>query len=122
MADKLLIVIASIDLTTADRLQLPLSQAATAAAMDYEVEVIFSGQASQLVFKKNAQTICTRGEDVHTVLQLIQHTKIAGVKFKVCSTAMDAVDNSLIDEMDETVGNAYLITEAMDDSVVTFTY
>lgn len=122
MADKLIIVVANIELSHADQLLTPLSQAATAVAMEYEVEVIFSGLASQLASKKFAQSIYTRGSDIQTALQLIQHAKSAGVIFKVCMSTIDTPNHDLLAEIDETVGSAYVITEAMDDSVVTFTY
>lgn len=121
MADKLLIVIANVDLTHADQLQPLLSQAAIAAAMEYEVEVVFSGPAVKLAAKSVAQTLHTRGREAVSVLQLIQDARAAGVTFKVCNPA-DTSGNGLIAEIDETVGDAYIITEAMDDSVVTFTY
>ncbi len=122
MADKLLMVIANVDLTHADQLQPLLSQAAIAAAMEYEVEVVFSGLAARLAMKSAAQTISTSGKQPVSVLQLIQDAKSAGVVFKVCTPTLDASGNDLIAEIDETVGSAYIITEAMDNDVVTFTY
>ena len=122
MADKLLIVLSNIDLNSADQLLTPLSQAATAAAMEYEVEIVFSGAASKLAGKKYSQTIVTHEAPARSVLQLIQQAKQAGVVFKVCTPALDARDQDLIDEIAETVGGTYVITEAMDDSVITFTY
>jgi uncharacterized protein len=122
MADKLLMVIANVDLTNADQLLPLLSQAAIAAAMEYEVEVVFSGPAVKLAMKTVAQTICTSHKESISVLQLIQEAKSAGVIFKVCNPALESSGNDLMTEIDETVGSAYIITEAMDDSVVTFTY
>ncbi|MDQ1363527.1 MAG: uncharacterized protein QG652_1388 [Pseudomonadota bacterium] len=122
MADKLLIVLANIDLTNADQLLPPLSQATIAAAMEYEVEVIITGQAGKLAMKNVAQEIHTSSRESRTVLQLIQDAKSAGVTFKVCTPVLELWGNDLIAEIDETVGGAYVITEAMDNSVVTFTY
>lgn len=122
MADKLLIVLANVDLTNADQLLPALSQAAIAAAMEYEVEVIFTGQAGKLAMKNVAQAIRTNGRESRTALQLIQDAKAAGVVFKICTPVLELWGNDLIAEIDETVGGAYVITEAMDDSVVTFTY
>jgi uncharacterized protein len=122
MADKLLMVIANVDLTNADQLLPLLSQAAIAAAMEYEVEVVFSGPAVKLAMKSAAQTICTSHKESISVLQLIQDARSAGVIFKVCNPALESSGNDLISEIDEAVGSAYIITEAMDDSVVTFTY
>jgi len=46
----------------------------------------------------------------------------AGVKFKVCTPALDLWGEDLIPEIEETAGGAYPISRAMDDNVVTFTY
>jgi predicted peroxiredoxin len=45
-----------------------------------------------------------------------------GVKFKVCTPALELLDGDLIPEISETIGGAYVISEAMDDNTVTFTY
>ena len=41
---------------------------------------------------------------------------------KVCTPTLDLWGNDLIPEIDETIGGAYVIEQAMDDRVVTFTY
>jgi predicted peroxiredoxin len=46
----------------------------------------------------------------------------AGVKFKVCTPTLELWGEDLIPEIEETVGGAYVISQAMDDDVVTFTY
>jgi hypothetical protein len=40
----------------------------------------------------------------------------------VCTPTLDLWGNDLIPEIDEIVGGAYVIQQAMDDKVVTFTY
>jgi len=40
----------------------------------------------------------------------------------VCTPTLDLWGNDLIPEIEETVGGAYVIQQAMDDRVVTFTY
>ena len=56
------------------------------------------------------------------MLDHIREAKSAGVVFKVCTPTLQLWGKNIISEIDETVGGAYIITEAMDDSVVTFTY
>jgi predicted peroxiredoxin len=46
----------------------------------------------------------------------------AGVKFKVCTPTLEIWGSDLIPEVEETVGGAYVISQAMDDDVVTLTY
>ena len=42
--------------------------------------------------------------------------------FKVCTPTLELWGNELIPEIEETVGGAYVISQAMDEDVVTFTY
>jgi len=122
MADKLLVVMANVDITRPAEILPPLLQATVAAAMEYEVEVLFTGQAGQLAMKGEAESLLLQEEDSKSVYDHIKQAKQAGVVFKVCTPALKFWGENLIPEIAETVGGAYIITEAMDDSVVTFTY
>jgi predicted peroxiredoxin len=53
---------------------------------------------------------------------LMKEAHAAGVKFKVCTPTLEIWGDDLIPEITETVGGAYVISEAMDDDTVTFTY
>lgn len=122
MADKLLIVMANVDITRPAEILPPLLQATVAAAMEYEVEVLFTGQAGQLAMKGEAKKLVLQEDDCKSVYDHIKQAKTAGVVFKVCTPALKFWGNDIIPEIDETVGGAYIINESMDDSVVTFTY
>lgn len=123
MADKLLIIMLNSDPKNPTEMASPLFQAAVAAAMEYEVEVIFTGRASELAIKGVAGTISVQnGENEKTVAEIIQEAHDAGVKFKICATALDQWGDELIPEIEETVGGAYIVSEAMDEATVTFTY
>ena len=122
MADKLLVVMANVDITRPAEILPPILQATIAAAMEYEVEVLFTGSAGQLAMKGEAEAILLQEEDSKTVYDHIKQAKQAGVVFKICSPALKFWGENLIPEIEETVGGAYIINEAMDDSVVTFTY
>lgn len=122
MADKLLIVMVNTDPKNASELGPPFFQATVAAAMDYEVEVLFTGRAGELAIKGFAESIKVAGDNPKTVYGLIKDAHEAGVIFKVCTPTLDIWGDDLIDEIDETVGGAYVISEAMDDGTVTFTY
>jgi predicted peroxiredoxin len=122
MADKLLIIIANADLSNGDEVLTPLVQATIAAAMEYEVEVLFTGAAGKLAMRDVAKFIQLRGADNKSVLDVMREAKSVGVKFKACTPAIELWGDDVIDEIDETVGGAYVITETMDDSVVTLTY
>ena len=121
MADKLLIVIANSDITNVREITPPLVQATVAAAMEYEVELLFTGQASQLVVKGVADKL-TNPAQQKSVYDYIRAAKLAGVSIKVCIPSMEDWQDELIPEVDEAVGSAYMINETMDDSVATLTY
>jgi len=122
MADKLLVVMANVDITHPAEILPPLLQATVAAAMEYEVEVLFTGQAGKLAIKGEAAKLSLKEDDCKNIYDHIKQAKEAGVVFKVCTPALKFWGNDLIPEIDETIGGAYIITESMDDSVVTFTY
>ena len=122
MADKLLVVMANAHLDTPSEFQPPLLQATVAAAMGFEVEVLFTGHAGKLAIQGVAEKLVFQEDDNRSVLDHIREAKSAGVSFKVCTPTLQMWGNDIIPEIDETVGGAYIITEAMDNSVVTFTY
>jgi predicted peroxiredoxin len=57
-----------------------------------------------------------------SVYDFMKDAHEAGVVFKVCTPTLDLWGDDLIPEIEETVGGAYVISEAMDDDTVTFTY
>ncbi len=122
MPDKLMIVMVNTDPTNAAELGAPFFQATVAAAMEYEVEVILTGRAGQLAIKGVAEQIRVQEGSDKTVYDFIKDAHEAGVKFKVCTPTLDLWGNDLIPEIEETVGGAYVISEAMDEGTVTFTY
>ena len=121
MANKLLIVMVNTDPSNPSELGAPFFQATVAAAMEYEVEVVMTGRAGELAIKGVAENIIVKEGDSKTVYDIIKDAYEAGVKFKVC-IAVEQWGEDLIPEIEETVGGAYLISEAMDDDTVTFTY
>lgn len=122
MADKLLIVLVNTDPGNPQELDVAFSQAIVAAAMEYEVEIIFTGRAGELAKSGFSAAISVPAEKPCSVYDLIQEAHRAGVTLKVCTPVTGLGDDDLIDEIDETVGGAYLISEAMDDATVTFTF
>jgi len=122
MADKLLIVMMNTDPANPTELGAPFFQAAVAAAMEYEVEVILTGRAGELAKKGVAEGLHVREGSSRTVYDFIKEAHEAGVRLKVCTPTLELWGEDLIPEIEETVGGAYLISEAMDDGTVTFTY
>lgn len=122
MAEKLLIILATTDPRNPLQLVPALSQATVAAAMEFKVEVIFTGYAGEAAKKGVAQSLPVGPEKTKTIYDMIIEAHEAGVKFKVCTSALEAWGNGLIEQVEETVGGAYLISEAMDSETVVFTY
>jgi uncharacterized protein len=100
----------------------PFFQATVAAAMEYEVEVILTARAGELAIKGVAEKIRVQEGSPKSVYDYIKDAHEAGVKFKVCTPTLELWGNELIPEIEETVGGAYVISQAMDEDVVTFTY
>jgi predicted peroxiredoxin len=122
MADKLMIVMVNTDPTNPSELGAPFFQATVAAAMEYDVEVVLTGRAGELAIRGVAKQIVVQQNSKRTVYDFIREAHEAGVTFKVCTPTLEFWGDDLIPEIDETVGGAYLISEAMDDGTVTFTY
>lgn len=122
MADKLLIIMVNADPDVPAAVGSPLFQATVAAAMEYEVEIVLTGRSGELAVKGVAEKIPAPGGRQKTVYQLIQEAHQAGVRFKVCATTLNEFGDRLIPEIEETVGGAYIVSEAMDDRTVTLTY
>ena len=122
MADKLIIVLMNSDPTNPSEVAAPFFQAAVAAAMDYEVELLITGRAGELAKKGVAEKIQIREGGNRTVYDYIKEAHEAGVTLKVCTPTLEIWGEDIIPEIEETVGGAYLISEAMDDGTVVFTY
>jgi predicted peroxiredoxin len=122
MADKLMIVMVNTDPANGSELGAPFFQATVAAAMEYEVEVVLTGRSGELAVKGVAEKLYVQEGSPKSVYDFIKDAHEAGVKFKVCTPTLDLWGSDLIPEIEETVGGAYVIGQAMDDNVVTFTY
>jgi predicted peroxiredoxin len=122
MADKLMIVMVNTDPSNPSELGAPFFQATVAAAMEYDVEIVMTGRAGELAKKGVAEKLFVQEGSPKSVYDFIKDAAEAGVAMKVCTPTLDLWGDDLIDEVEETVGGAYVISEAMDDDTVTFTY
>ncbi|SEL03884.1 DsrE/DsrF/DrsH-like family protein [Ectothiorhodospira marina] len=122
MADKLMIIMVNTDPKNPSELGAPFFQATVAAAMEYDVEVVMTGRAGELAKKGVAENLFVQEGSPKSVYDFIKDAHEAGVKFKVCTPTLDLWGDDMIPEVEETVGGAYVIGEAMDGDTVTFTY
>ena len=119
---KLLIIMSNADPAKPDSCYAPLFQATIAAALSHEVEVVFTGVSVQLVIAGTAEKIEMNLDTHSTLYDIIQEAHSAGVSFKACNTSLRLSGDDLIAEVEEKVGAAYVINEAMDENTITFTY
>jgi len=119
---KLFVVMANSDPKNPEGFYAPLFQATVAAAMSHEVEVVFTGSSGELAVKGKADEVELNIETHRTMYDVIKEAHRVGVVFKVCTPSLKLWGEDLIDEIDETVGAAYVVAEAMEDDTVTFTY
>ena len=122
MPKKLMIVMVNTDPANGAELGAPFLQATVAAAMEYEVEVILTARSGELAVTGVAAKLFVQEGDPKSVYDLIKDAHEAGVKFKVCTPTLELWGRDLIPEIEETVGGAYIISQAMDENTVTFTY
>jgi len=83
---------------------------------------VFTGSSGELAVKGKADEVELNIETHRTMYDVIQEAHRAGVIFKVCTPSLKLWGEDLIDEVEETVGAAYVVAEAMEDDTVTFTY
>jgi predicted peroxiredoxin len=122
MPDKLMIIMVNTDPNNGAAVGAPFFQATVAAAMDYSVEIILTGRAGELAKTGVAEKLHLQQGNPKTVYDFIKEAHDAGVVFKVCTPTIELWGDDLITEIDETIGAAYVISEAMNDQTVTFTY
>jgi predicted peroxiredoxin len=122
MPNKLMIVMVNTDPSNGAELGAPFFQAAVAAAMEYDVEVVLTARVGELAIKGVADKLHVQEGNPKSVYDFIKDAYEAGVKFKVCTPTLELWGRDLIPEVEETVGGAYIISQAMDEDTVTFTY
>ncbi len=119
---KLLIIMSNADPVKPEGCYAPLFQATVAAALSYDVEVVFTGLSGQLAITSIAEKAEVNLETHRTIYDIIKEAHKAGVSFKVCNTSLKMASEEMIEEIEEKVGAAYVVSEAMDENTVTFTY
>ena len=122
MPDKLMIVMVNTDPSNPSEMGAPFFQATVAAAMEYDVEIIFTGASGKLAKTGVAENLFVQEGTSKSVYDIMKEAHNAGAKFKVCTPTIELWGDDLIPEVSETVGGAYVISEAMDENTVTFTY
>jgi predicted peroxiredoxin len=118
VAKKLIIIMVNTDPRNGEELGAPFFQATVAAAMDYEVEVVCTATAGQLMKKGVAEKLVVKPGSPKTVYDFIKDAHEAGVKFYCCSPNLELFDmseNDLIPECEGIVGGAKVIEDVMEN-------
>jgi predicted peroxiredoxin len=124
MADnKRVVIVATFGPANAERCPAPFLAAQEAARLGADVDLFFVLQAP-LLLKRGVGENTYAKPGGRSIKQFIDETLQAGVKFYVCSAALDLCDikpEDLIDEMENLVGLSYLMTQGLDaDLTLTF--
>jgi predicted peroxiredoxin len=125
LAKKLVIIMVNTDPKNGEELGAPFFQASVAAAMDYEVEVICTATAGQLLKKGVAEKLHIKEGSPKSVYDFIKEAHEAGVKFYCCSPNLDLFNmtkDDLIPECEGIVGGAHIIEEVMESDCKVLTY
>lgn len=125
MTKKLVIILSNTDPRNGEEVGAPIFQAAVAASMGYEVEVLCTGSAGRLMKEGVAAELRLKAGDQKTVLDHIRDAHAAGVRFICSSPSLDLFDMTradLIAECDGVVGGAYMIEEIMEGDAKVLTY
>lgn len=125
MARKLVIILVNTDPRNGEELGAPFFQAAAAAAMDYEVDVICTATAGKLMKKGVAAQLRVKPGADKTVYDFIKDAHEAGARFYCCSPNLDLFDmaeGDLIPECAGVRGAAAVMQEIMDTDCRVLTY
>ncbi len=125
MANKLIMILQNTTPKELHALGAPFFQAAAAAVMEYEVEVVLTADAGLLMKKGVAEKLTVLEGSSKTVYDFIKDAKNAGVVFKVCTPSLELnnfTKEDLIPECTGVVGGAYVIEKVMDDDYKVLSY
>jgi predicted peroxiredoxin len=125
LTNKLIIIMANTDPRNGEELGAPIFQAAVAASMSYEVDVICTGTAAKLLRKGVAEKLVIKCGDARTVYDFIKDAVAAGVKFHCCSPSLDLFDmhqDDVIPECSGVIGAAHFIEQIMSGESKVLTY
>lgn len=125
MTKKLLIVLVNTDPRNGAELGAPFYQAAVAAAMDYEVEVLCTAAAGKLLRRGVADKLHVKEGAGKTVYDFIREAHGLGVKFWCCPANLELFDMQTADLIPECAGAkgvAAMLEMVMEEDYKVLTY
>jgi predicted peroxiredoxin len=125
MADKLVVMLLTIDPAVPHLCGTPFFQAAAAAAMDVEVEIYFASRSTRLLRKGVAAAIYPSDNQAKSVYGFMQDAAELGVKFFACGGALapnGIGEEDLVPECSGIAGGAAYISRVLDDEWKSISY
>jgi predicted peroxiredoxin len=122
---KLIVILVNTDPRNGEELGAPFYQAAVAAAMDYDVDLICTATAGRLMRKGVAEGLFVKPGSPKTVYDYIKDAHRNGVRLFACTANLELFDmttDDLIPECAGCVGAATFMAEIMEDDVKVITY
>lgn len=125
MADKLVMMLLTIDPDQPHLCGTPFFQAAAAAAMDAEVEIYFASRATRLLVKGVAERIYPSDNKIKSVYAFMRDAADLGVKFYACGgavAALDLTEDIMIPECAGVAGSVAYMSRVLDSEWKSITY
>lgn len=125
MADKLVMMLLTIDPDHPHTCGTPFFQAAVAAAMDMEVEIYFASRSVRLLINGVADKIYPSDNKLKSVYQFMCDAANLGVRFYACGGALQAYavePDMIIPECTGIAGGTAYISRVMDDAWRSISY
>lgn len=125
MAARLLIVLVNTDPRNPEELGAPFYHAATAAAMDIEVDVVCTATAGRLMRRGVAETLFVKAGSGKSVHDWIRDAHELGARFWACPANLELfgmAESELIPECSGLMGAATMLGIVMEDGTKVLTY
>jgi predicted peroxiredoxin len=120
-----MIVLVNTDPRNVEELGAPFYYAAVAAAMDYEVDVLCTAAAGNLLIKGVADKLFVKPGDSKSVYDWIREAHDHGARFWACPANLELIGKSrddLIPECQGLMGAAAMISDIMDGACRVLTF
>ncbi len=125
MTKKLVIILANANPHSDEAIGAPIFQASVAASMGYQVEVVCTGTAAEILKHGVAEALHIKSAEPRSIYDFIKDAHAAGVRFHCFSTGLDTCamrKDDLIAECSGVIGAAHFVEEIMESDCRVLTY
>ncbi len=121
MAKRMLFILSTAGKGGTGGLAPALAQATVAAAMDVEVELVFTGDAGGLLLDNRLDDTLPDGSG-RAVREAVEQARSLGVRLLLCSPVLARFGPEPERHVDGVVGAAWLVNESLRDDTVVLSY